>query len=254
MPEIQTIPPAMSDGSAALLRSLVHEVQCLNERLDRLDSLQQAAESLASIATDVFDEQTRNLVGSASPPDQRLAGLLELAERLTRKPTLDALAALADRAPQLAELAKHAEAAPDLFAMLVDVFDEWAAQQAEEGLDVGVALRNGLRTALWLGNRISEAELDRLGMLLRSDVIDPRALEVVSNAATALVQCQQAASQATSPERAGLLAGLRALGNRETQQALAFAIRFSQKFGQRIGKTSCQPCNTSQPRDTKETS
>ena len=125
--------------------------------------------------------------------------------------------------------------------MLVDVVDDWASQCGKEGIDIFEAVRRGLRAALWLGQRISEEELQRLGMLLRSDLLDPYALEVVGNAATALAECQQAASEADKPQRLGLFAGLRALGEPRTQQSLAFAIQFSRAFGDLVGK----PCNGS---------
>lgn len=149
------------------------------------------------------------------------------------------------RLDRLEPLQKSAESVvgglPDLLATLVDVFDDWAAAQAQRGVHVAEVLEQALRTALWLGERISEVELERLAMLLRSDVIDRKALEVVGNAATALVECQRTACEKPKPEEAGLLAAWAALRDPQTRQSLAFAIRFSKEFGKLVGK----PCRGS---------
>ncbi|TWT88624.1 hypothetical protein Mal64_21090 [Pseudobythopirellula maris] len=224
-------------------RRLVAQLEELNGRLAKLDRLQESFETFGAVACDVLDERAQGLGETGSGADERLAGLTQLAERLTRRDTLSALVALADRAPELERLAALVDSAPDLVATLIDVIDEWARRCGEEGLDVAEALRSGLRTALWLGQRISEVELERLGFLLRSDVLDPSALQVVGNAATALVQCQRDACEAPSPRRAGAFASLRSLSDPKTQQSIAFALQFSRAFGELVG----QPCSNSSP-------
>ena len=222
----------------ATLPMLLDEVRRLNRRLDQLDSAQSAAESFVAVLADIADERSAALRQDGAPVDERLAGLATLLDRASRPEVLSALTTMVEQAPRLAQLAQLAESIPDVFATTVDVIDDWAAQQSAEGVDVLTALQRGLKTALWLGQRISEVELERLGVLLRSDVVDPAALHVVGNAATALVACQEAACASREPEHAGLLTGLRALGDRNTRQSLAFAIRFSKAFGELVGK----PC------------
>lgn len=234
--EPSSTPPTLTDAAA---EQLTRQLEELNARMAKLDGLQASLESLTAIAVDVVDEQAKGLGGSSTPPDQRLAGLATLVERLTRRETLAALTAVADRAPQLERLASFADAAPDAFATLVDVFDEWAQRCGEQGIDLVEAARRGLQVALWLGQRISEDELERLGLLLQSDVLNPDALQVVGNAATALAESQKASHEAPRPPRAGLFAALRALGDPETQQSLAFAMHFAQAFGARVGR----PCS-----------
>lgn len=223
----------------AISRRLLTQLEELNGRLAKIDRLQESAAAFAAIACDVLDERAQGLGKTGGDADERLAGLAQLAERLTRRETLSALVALADRAPELERLAALSDTVPDLFATLVDVVDDGARRCGAEGLDIAAALRGGLRTALWLGQRISAAELERLGLLLRSDVLDPSALQVVGNAATALVHCQREACDSAAPARAGILATLRSLRDVKTQQSIAFALQFARAFGDLVG----QPCS-----------
>ena len=241
------VTPSNSDQTTTteLLRQLVGQVERLNERLDKLEALQQAAESVAAVAVDMVDEQAQQLSRTSTPANQRLAGLLELSEHLTRQSTLEALSKLVDRTPQLEQLATLADTAPDALAALMDVVDEWAARQAANGMNLSETLSHGLRAAMWLAERVREGDLERLGMLLQSDVVDPKALQVVGNAASALVDCQREACHASQPRRAGLFALLGALRNPDTQQSLAFALRFAEKFGSLAGKP-CRENSTNQ--------
>jgi hypothetical protein len=229
-------PPQCSDE---LLRQVSEQLAEIQARLAKINCWQESLEGLVGIAFDVADEQAAKLSTSGSSPtpaDQQLAGVMTLVEHLTRKETAEALTALVDRAPQLRQLLIFTETAPDLLAMAVDTLDDWARRVNEDGVDLVQVARRGLRVAMWLGERISERELDRLGTLLRSDLLDPHALEVVAQAATALARTQEAVGAQPTPLRAGLVAGLRALREPGTQKSLAFAIQFSQVFGGLVGQ------------------
>jgi hypothetical protein len=91
-----------------------------------------------------------------------------------------AIQGLASRLPQLAAAAEMADEVPNLVAIVTDVFDEWAVKLKADGIELETAIRQGLHTALWMGQRVSEVELDRMGMLLRSDVMDESAVETVA--------------------------------------------------------------------------
>ncbi|QDU58197.1 hypothetical protein [Aeoliella mucimassa] len=242
--------PALADlesDSAELLRELVGQVARLNERLDRLDAWQQAAESFGAIAIDVVDEQAQQLSSTSTPANERFEGLTALIEHLTRKSTIDSLTKLLDRAPQLEQLAQLADKAPDAIAAVVDVADEWVAKQSEQGINVAESLRRSLHVAMWLTQQFGEVELERLTLFLRSGVVDPNALQIVSNAATALVECQRESCEANQPKRAGIIAALRSLSNPHTQQSLAFAIRFSDVHGKLVGKSCIESPTPQEP-------
>ncbi|MCO6042320.1 hypothetical protein NG895_00230 [Aeoliella sp. ICT_H6.2] len=224
------LPPSARD-----VARLSEQLDELNARLLKLDHVQQSLESIAAISVDVADEQAQR----CGDTDRRIAQAMALVERLTRPEALAALNNLAERAPQLEYLLSLVDTAPDALAMFTDVVDDWAQSYSEQGVDLIEAVRRGIRAAVWLGERISEQELERLGTLLRSDMLDPNALAVVANAATALAQTQQATHQSDRPQKAGLLSGLRALSNPRTQQSLAFAIQFSQAFGDLVGQSCC---------------
>lgn len=202
-------------------------------------SVTRAAGDLPGIlatAVDALDEQFRR--GEQAGIDwtgraRELASLLELATRPAALATLREWLLLL---PQLSGLSRLLAQAPDLIAILADTLDEQASGCEARGLHLNEALTQGLRAALWLGSRITETELERLGQLLRSDVIAPEALAVVSQAATSLVRCQQETCEQSTPERIGTLGLLAALRDPQLQRTLAFAVRFGKCFGSRVGK------------------
>jgi hypothetical protein len=120
---------------------------------------------------------------------------------------------------------------PNLLAMAMDVFDEWAAKLKDEGIDIESSVRQGLRAALWLGSQIQQDELERLGYLLRSDVLNPHSVEAVGMAGTALASCQQGVCEHPVPKRVGMFGMLSALRDPNTQRAVAFGIQFAKCFG-----------------------
>lgn len=237
----ESLPTAAPIAAEAIDR-LTEQLEMMNARMQRWDQLQEMLESTLAIGVDTLDERARGIEA-----DLRLRGLMTLAERLTKPETLAVLTSLVERSDQLGRLAELADAAPDLIAIAVDTFDEWALKCRAEGVDLMAAARRSLHAALWLGERIREEELERLGVLLRSDLMDPRALQVVGNAATALAESQQSAASAEQPPQAGLFAGLRALGDPETRRSLAFLLQFARSFGARVGK----PCSGASPSPEK---
>ncbi|MEZ6073535.1 MAG: DUF1641 domain-containing protein [Pirellulales bacterium] len=228
---------------------LAEQIDQLNQRLAKIDRLQDSVEAFAAIACDVLDERIASSVTGGGPgataADERLNGVLLLLERVTRHDSLKALTALAEQAPQFERAATLLAEMPDFVATLVDVMDDWAHRCGNDGVDLVQTLRNGLRLAIWLGQRVDEVDLERLGRFLRSDVMDPHSLEVVGNAATALVACQRDVCGADRPSRAGVLSLIQAIRDPRTQQSLAFAIQFSKAFGELTGK-SCRRAGDNQ--------
>jgi hypothetical protein len=231
----------------AAVERLSAQVERLTRRLDDAEQWVQAAAAAAGIAVDALDQRAVRDREAGAPADERLAEACRLLERLTTPRTLAAVGRLADQLPLFEQGAALLAAAPDFAAMLLDACDEQVRRWADEGVSLEAALRRGLHTALWLSQRVSEVELDRLGELLRSDILDPHTLQVISHAATALVQCQQAACRGEAPQQAGMWAGLQALRDPDTQRSLAFLIRFSQQFGRLTGSVGAEPSTMSAP-------
>ena len=122
----------------------------------------------------------------------------------------------------------------------MDVLDEWMLQLKADGIDIETSLKQGLRAALWLGGRVSETELDRLGVLLRSDVLDEHAIDVVAMAGSSLAKCQQDTCEMETPNRIGMFGLLSALRDPNTQRALAFGVRFAKCFGNSMDAKNVQ--------------
>lgn len=147
--------------------------------------------------------------------EQRLATLEQRGA-----PTDGAPAALSDAAALLLELG------PKAVATLVDMLDAEVANAAARGQDVDLAVRNGLTAALYFGERISAQQLDALGLLLRSDVLHPHAIDIVGRLGAAL------AAAAHEPRgSAGLRAALGALRDEHVRRSLAFLFAFARRFG-----------------------
>jgi len=177
-------------------------------------------------ATDAFDEEVARLAGRGVDVDVRLRAALRALERLTDERSLAALERLANRLPDLAPLVELAHHAPHAVATATDAFDEEVARLAERGLEVDTALRNGVAALLYLGQRISTAELEALGELLRSDVLHPRSVDLVGRLGRALVAAAEAPRGSVGP-----FGALSRLGDRDTRRSTAFLLEFARRFG-----------------------
>lgn len=158
-----------------------------------------------------------------------------LADRLQDPSTVAALNRLLDQAEDLSESIAKAkemqEVIPNLVAMATDVFDEWAVKLKDDGIDLEASLRQGLHAVLWLGSQIRTEELERLGYLLRSDVMNEHSVETVGMAGSALASCRRGTCEHPVPKRVGLFGLLSAMRDPNTQRALAFALQFAKCFG-----------------------
>lgn len=219
--------------------------------LDRSEELEEAAATVSEVAkaipdltatvADVFDEGCRKASESGIDLEQRFQSLMRIFVKATEPRNVAALETLIDRLPQLEEASQLVDDLPNLLATVFDVLDEYAKSMNEQGIDLEKSLTQGLHAALWLGSRISETELDRLGILLRSDVLDTRALEVIGHAATSLVSCQEQTCAASAPDRVGTLGLIRALRDPDVQKTIGFASRFAKCFGTCVGSSNGKP-------------
>ena len=106
----------------------------------------------------------------------------------------------------------------------------------DDGIEMEHALSGGIHAALYLGSRIREDELDRLGELLRSDALNKQTIEFIADASSALVTCQQEKCDLPTPKRLGPLGLFLAMFDSNFQKAASFAVRFAQSFGRTLGK------------------
>lgn len=222
--------PAPDDALARLMDRVEH----IDRVVSRLERLADQAPSMVATAVDALDDSCRRMAEGGAGPDERLSRLLRLAERLTDDDTSHALDLLLDRLGAVEGMLSTIDQLPGLVAVLVDAIDEHASRLAGQGIDVEVSLRQGLHALLWLGHRIREPELERLGILLRSDVLEPHALAVVGKTGRALATSHEDACEADRPDQVGLLGLLRALRDPDVRRSLAFAIRVGKCFGRNL--------------------
>jgi uncharacterized protein YjgD (DUF1641 family) len=221
---------------ARALNRLLDRVDQVAALLDHASAAQKSAPNLLATLVDLGDSIAHKAASDGVDLEQRAQGLFTLMMRLSEPETIQAADRLLAGLPKLAEASQLLAEAPNIFATLMDVLDEWATQLKAEDIDVETSIRQGLHAALWLGARISETELERLGVLLRSDVLDEHAVEAVAMAGTALAKCQAGACELSVPGRVGIFGLLSALRNPDTQRALAFGLRFSQCFGNSLNR------------------
>ncbi|MCA9545861.1 MAG: DUF1641 domain-containing protein [Myxococcales bacterium] len=209
-------------------------VEALGRIVDRLEALEpligalEQLPGMAAMAVDFFDELSRGAQAAGIDLDARLKGLQALILELTRPECMAAVRSLLPILPQLQPLAKHAEALPGLVAMGVDVFDDWLRNQMCCGFDPEQMLQNMLTIGSRLTALLDSAEFRTL---MDSEILSPRAVRVVGQAARALAAEPSAQDEA---RKLGLFGLLRALRDPDMQRSLGFAVRFARGFGRQI--------------------
>ncbi len=225
---LQSVEERLSDlRTQEMLHRLLDHAEVLDNVLAALGDLP----NLLAFATDVFDSIAAQAKQDNIDIEQRATQLLSLFKRVTQPENLQALSVLVDHLPPLEKAALMSDELPNLVAVATDVFDEWAAELKNDGVELEQSVRNGLHAALYLGGQIRREELDRLGYLLRSDVLSQHSVETVSLMGSALSSCRQGSCDQPVPERMGLLGLVRASRDSNTQRALAFAVQFGKCFG-----------------------
>ncbi len=231
----------VASESAESLAKILDRLDRIEGALARLSGVADQVPALAAVAADVFDEGCRHAKVNGIDIDARIGKALGFVVRLSEPETMKALEALVDRLPLLNKLSDTLESLPGMLAVLGDIVDEWAADLVAQGIDPETALRQGLHAALWLGQRVSESELERLGILLRSDVLDPHALAVVSKTGRALATSHESSCDTKVPERIGPVGLLRSLLDPGMQRTLGFVVRVGRCFGEQLPQSSDLP-------------
>ncbi len=214
--------PLEAGHIAELLSQLMERMDRLEQHLAKVNMLADEAPALMAMATDTVDGLYREAANAGVDIDERLKVGLQALERLTEPATLRALAGLSEQLVTLEHLARQA---PGFAAMTVDMIDELYAAISKQGVDLEGTARQGL---IALRNFLTLMQSEEVKALMDSGVLDPKTLQVMGAAAHALVSAQR------EPRRAGPLALVGALFNRNVQRSLGFALNFAERFGQKL--------------------
>lgn len=205
--------PANDEVMAALAR--------LDARLERLErALAPIAElagqgpAMAATVGDILDEQAARL----GDVEDRVRGLGDVLERVTRPGTLATIRRIAD----------VADSAPNLVATFTDVLDELMDEASRDGLDLTHLVDDAKRLLLGLLRLTTSPELKAL---MASGMLDPRALTTLGMVARTVVEANE-----SEPPRVGMFGAVRALGHHDVQRAVGFLLRIAQGFGQSLAR------------------
>lgn len=211
--------------------------EALHRLLDRAAALDQMLQiagdipNLIAMATDFLDAICRQASQEGIDLEQRATKLFKLFGRFTEPENIRNIEKLISRLPQLEAGSALLDDLPGLAATVVDVFDEWATQLKDDGIDLEQSIRQGLHAILYLGGQIRREELDRIGFLVKSDVLAEHSVETVGIAGAALANCSRGTCEHPVPQRVGLFGMLKAMRDPNTQRALSFGLQFAKCFG-----------------------
>ncbi len=124
------------------------------------------------------------------------------------------------------------EEGSSFLGMGIDVLDDYARQLSGQGIELETSLRHSIWMMLLLGQRLSEVDLERLNVLLKSDVLNEDAISVVGLAAQSRASTQKEVQNATiEKEKVGPLGVLSALNDPDVQRGVGFGLHFLKTFG-----------------------
>ncbi|MEO9594504.1 DUF1641 domain-containing protein, partial [Rhodopirellula bahusiensis] len=227
--------------------------ESLHRLLDRAESLDQILQTvgeiphLIAIATDFFDAVSRKASEEGIDLERRATQVAALLVKVTEPANMRSMERLAARLPKLEDGSAVLEELPNLLATVMDVFDEWANNLKSEGIDLEQSVRQGLHAALYLGGQIQEDELDRIGFLVKSEVLDEHSVATVGMAGSALSSCHRGSCEHPVPERVGLFGLLSAIRDPNTQRALSFGLQFAKCFGGELDREHVNPSSNQTP-------
>lgn len=217
---------------------ILAKLESIERRLDRIEQGSGAAASplpgvsgedivaTAAVAGDVFDEEVARLAARGVDVDARARKAIGLLEKATDERALAALDGLFERVDALEKAAELVGEGPNIAAMLADMADDEVRRAMDGGVCVDTCLRNGLQAMLFLGQRVSQHELEALGELLRSDLLHPKVLDVLSRMTCSVVSATEQPVGSVGP-----FGVLKRLGDPDARRATAFLLEFLRLFG-----------------------
>ncbi|MFO7563980.1 MAG: DUF1641 domain-containing protein [Enhygromyxa sp.] len=192
-----------------LLQRIDARLERIEDRLAKLDPLIDAVPGLLAMAGDTLDD----LADELGELDERVRGLVALAERVTRPATLAQLHALFDLL----------DGAPGLLAMAGDSLDELANEAAARGIPIEQIIPELGRAFASMLQLLTSTQVKQL---LDSDLLLPGAIAALGNAARAM------ASAACAPEsEVGLWKAMSMMREPEVKRAVGFALEVARRFG-----------------------
>jgi len=197
--------------------------------LERLLDQADLAEGTLGMALDVLDDVVARWTAEGHDPEQRIAELTRLLDRVTSPNTVRLAHKVLDHSDNLEQLMDVALVAPDTLGMLLDIWDEFLREAEARGLELDLLVDRTMQVALRAGRLVGSDELQEL---IDSYVLEPGAINVVSQAANAMAD-----TRAEPTGRTGMWGALGALSDPEVQTALDFAIRFGRRFGAALRDT-----------------
>ncbi len=180
----------------------------------------------AAVAGDAFDDEVSRLASRGIDVDARAKAAIGLLEKATDERVLSAVGEIVARVDALEQAAELVAEGPNLAAMVADILDDEVRRAMGDGICVDTCLRNGLHAMLFLGQRISETELEALGELLRSDLLHPKAIDVLGRMTCSIVSATEEPTGSVGP-----FGALKRLGNPDARRATAFLLEFLRLFG-----------------------
>lgn len=200
----------------ALLRML-DRAEELDETAAQVTAASQALPEMVAAGADVIDEACRKASESGIQLEARFQSLIDLFLKVTEPKNMAALNKLVARLPQLEEASRLVEEMPNLVATMGDVFEDYARQAQQNGIDIEKSVALGMRAALLFGSKM-----------------DDQTLDTISNIAEALTVTQCDDCKAEGPQALGPLGLVKTMSNPEVQKSLGFAIRFAKCFGRTL--------------------
>ena len=197
-----------NDTLAVSINQLIHKIDALDNKVNRLQQTLQEAPGMAAMATDIIDEAIRTTgVDVESRAKAGLQILVQLTEPATLAALQQGLQALSD--------------APGLISMVADIMDEQIGTATQEGIDIGMRLKGLLALANRLSDPNTTASLEH--------VLEPRAVAAIGALGTAIAESK---NQSHSP--VGPLGLIRALRDPDVQRATSFLVAIAKRMGQEL--------------------
>ncbi len=205
-----------SEDTLSTLNRLLDRLDNIEATIERLEQTVQRIPGMLAMAGDMADEAYVKAQHNGVEIEDRLKTATHIAERLTAP-------AMTER---LDQLITFSEQLPGLMAMSVDVLDAGYRSACQKGIDIETLSKQGLYVLKQLTELLQSKEFQAL---MKSGVLEPETLKIISHAGDAMVESQQQNSKPV-----GLFGLFREMRDPDTKRALGFLMEFAKRFGQQL--------------------